>query len=103
MDFGNWSYLSAKHTIKRIENSTVGFLSRIWNSIVNAQNWIKWKPLLIQFRHLHFLTLMRTNPTQINQKFQEFECQSYAYDNEIDFYSKKTDFCKWSVPTLVDR
>lgn len=32
---------------------------------------------------------MRTNPTQINQKFQEFECQSYAYDNEIDFYSKK--------------
>ena len=48
---------------------------------------------------------MRTNPTQINQKYQEFECQSYAFDfnNKTDIYSKKTDFCKLSVPTLVDR
>ena len=34
---------------------------------------------------------MRTNPTQINQKYQEFECQSYVLDfnNEMDIYSKK--------------
>ena len=48
---------------------------------------------------------MTTNPIQINQKYQEFECQSYAFDfnNKIDIYSKKTYFCKSSVPTLVDR
>ena len=34
---------------------------------------------------------MRMNPTQINQKYQEFECQSYAFDfnNKMDIYSKK--------------
>ena len=47
---------------------------------------------------------MTTNPIQINQKYQEFECQSYAFDfnNKIDLL-QKTDFCKSSVPTLVDR
>ena len=43
---------------------------------------------------------MRTNPTQINQKFQEFECQSYAYDNEIDFYSKKNRFLQMKCTNI---
>lgn len=34
---------------------------------------------------------MRTNPTQTNQKYQEFERQSYAFDfnNKMDIYSKR--------------
>ena len=34
---------------------------------------------------------MTTNPIQINQKYQEFECQSYAFDfnNKIDLFQKK--------------
>ena len=37
---------------------------------------------------------MITNPSQINQKYQEFECQSYAFafNNKMDIYSKKTRF-----------